>query len=71
MFKGYVTIQDIWEINPFTNTLTTFTVTGKTLKEMLVNNIKIKVEKAKTGESFDILNVSGLTYKFDPTKENT
>jgi 2',3'-cyclic-nucleotide 2'-phosphodiesterase (5'-nucleotidase family) len=70
MFKGYVTVQDIWEINPFTNTLTTFTVTGKTLKEMLVNNIKIKLEKAKTGESFDILNVSGLTYKFDPSKEN-
>ncbi len=70
LLKGYVTIQDIWEINPFTNTLTTFTVTGKTLKEMLSNNIKIKIEKAKTGESFDILNVSGMTYKFDPAKEN-
>jgi 2',3'-cyclic-nucleotide 2'-phosphodiesterase (5'-nucleotidase family) len=70
MFKGYVTIQDIWEINPFTNTLTTFTVTGKTLKEMLVNNIKIKIEKEKMSESIDILNVSGLTYAFDPTKEN-
>ncbi len=70
LLKGYVTVQDIWEINPFTNTLTTFTVTGKTLKEMLVNSIKIRVEKQKTGESIDILNVSGMTYKFDPTKEN-
>jgi 5'-nucleotidase/UDP-sugar diphosphatase len=68
MYKGDVTVGDIWEINPFTNTLVTFSVSGKTLKEMLANNTRIKIEKAKGGESFDILNVSGLTYSYDPGK---
>ncbi len=40
--KGDVTIGDIWEINPFGNTINTFSVSGKTLKEMFSNNIKIR-----------------------------
>lgn len=68
MYAGDVTVGDIWEINPFTNTLVTFSVSGKTLKEMLSNAVKIKVEKAKVGESVDILNVSGLTYSYDIRK---
>ena len=39
LYKGDVTIGDIWEINPFGNTITTFSVSGKTLKEMLLHNI--------------------------------
>lgn len=66
MYKGEVTVGDIWEINPFTNTLVTFSVSGKTLIEMLTNNIRIKFEKTKAGDSFDLLNVSGLTYSYDP-----
>ena len=68
LYKGDVTIGDIWEINPFGNTITTFSVSGKTLKEMLLNNIMIRGEKVKTGESAEILEVSGLTYSYDPRK---
>lgn len=63
--KGDVTIGDIWEINPFGNTLNTFSVTGKTLKEMMSNNVKIRYEKFKKGDSFEILDVSGMTYSYD------
>lgn len=66
--KGDVTIGDIWEINPFGNTIVTFSVSGKTLKEMLVNNIMIREEKAQQGESSEILEVSGLTYSYDLRK---
>jgi 5'-nucleotidase/UDP-sugar diphosphatase len=65
MYKGDVTIGDIWEINPFGNALNTFAVTGKTLKEMLTNNIKLRNEKVKSGEGAEILEVSGLSYTYD------
>jgi 2',3'-cyclic-nucleotide 2'-phosphodiesterase (5'-nucleotidase family) len=68
LYIGDVTVGDIWEINPFGNTIVTFPVSGKTLKEMLVNNIKIRYEKKKTGESSEILEVSGLTYSYDLRK---
>jgi 5'-nucleotidase/UDP-sugar diphosphatase len=68
LYKGNVTVGDIWEINPFGNTIVTFSVSGKTLKEMLANNIMIREEKAQSGESSEILEVSGLTYTYDPRK---
>ncbi len=68
MYKGDVTVGDIWEINPFSNMLVTFSVSGKTLKQMLENNIRIRAEKVKQGESLDIINVSGLTYTYDESK---
>jgi 5'-nucleotidase/UDP-sugar diphosphatase len=68
MYKGDVTIGDIWEINPFGNILNTFSVTGKTLKEMLINNIKLRTVKEKSGEGAEILEVSGLTYIYDSRK---
>lgn len=68
LYKGGVTVGDIWEINPFGNTIVTFSVSGKTLKEMLVNNVKMGYEKKKSGDSPEILDVSGLTYSYDPRK---
>lgn len=35
---GKITVRDIWEIEPFSNTITTFTVTGKELKHILKTN---------------------------------
>jgi 2',3'-cyclic-nucleotide 2'-phosphodiesterase (5'-nucleotidase family) len=68
LYKGDVTVGDIWEINPFGNTIVTFSVSGKVLKEMLANNVRIRYEKKKTGDSPEILDVSGLTYSYDPRK---
>ncbi|RPI18231.1 MAG: bifunctional metallophosphatase/5'-nucleotidase [Ignavibacteriae bacterium] len=66
--KGNVTIGDIWEINPFGNELNVFSVSGKTLKEMLSNNIRLKINKEREEESGEMLNVSGLTYTYDSKK---
>jgi 5'-nucleotidase len=63
--KGDITISDIWEINPFSNEVNTFTVSGKALKQMLANNTRIRLNKAKEGDSGEILEVSGLVYKYD------
>lgn len=71
MYKGDVTVGDIWEINPFGNTINTFSVTGKTLKEMLSNNVKLRYEKQKSGDNLEILEVSGLTYTYDTRKAET
>jgi 2',3'-cyclic-nucleotide 2'-phosphodiesterase (5'-nucleotidase family) len=62
---GAITISDIWEINPFSNEVNTFTVSGKALKQMLANNTRIRLNKTKEGDSGEILDVSGLIYKYD------
>jgi 2',3'-cyclic-nucleotide 2'-phosphodiesterase (5'-nucleotidase family) len=54
---GPITVRDIWEINPFGNTFVTFTITGKTLKQM--------VEWQLDGRS-ERMQVSGLTVQYDP-----
>src|SRR4030095_9309971 len=41
--KGDILVSDIWEINPFGNTVQTFTVSGKTLRQMIKNYIKLKL----------------------------
>ncbi|HEY3251734.1 MAG TPA: 5'-nucleotidase C-terminal domain-containing protein, partial [Ignavibacteria bacterium] len=66
--KGDILVGDIWEINPFGNEVQTFTVSGKTLRQMIKNNIKLRLEKEKTGERLDILETSGLTYSYDSKK---
>ncbi|HMQ80659.1 MAG TPA: 5'-nucleotidase C-terminal domain-containing protein, partial [Ignavibacteria bacterium] len=48
----------------------TITVSGKTLKQMLKNNIKIRLEKISKGEGAELLHNSGLTYSYDSKKAN-
>lgn len=68
LLKGDILVGDIWEINPFGNEIQVITVSGKTLKEMLKNNIKIRAEKIKAGEGAELLHNSGLTYSYDSKK---
>jgi len=63
--KGDITINDIWEINPFGNEIQTFTISGKTLRQMIKNNIKIRISKQDSGEGAEILETSGLNYSYD------
>jgi 2',3'-cyclic-nucleotide 2'-phosphodiesterase (5'-nucleotidase family) len=39
MLAGNITIGDVWEINPFGNSMMKFSVSGKILKQMIANNI--------------------------------
>ncbi len=68
LLKGDILVGDIWEINPFGNDIQTITVSGKTLKQMLKNNIKIRLEKIAKGEGAELLHNSGLTYSYDSKK---
>jgi 2',3'-cyclic-nucleotide 2'-phosphodiesterase (5'-nucleotidase family) len=68
LLKGDILVGDIWEINPFGNDIQTITVSGKTLKQMLKNNIKIRAEKQKAGEGAELLHNSGLNYSYDSKK---
>ncbi|HRE11866.1 MAG TPA: 5'-nucleotidase C-terminal domain-containing protein, partial [Ignavibacteria bacterium] len=70
LLKGDILVGDIWEINPFGNEIQTITVSGKTLKQMLKNNIKIRLEKISKGEVAELLHNSGLTYSYDSRKAN-
>lgn len=71
MPKGNITVGDIWEINPFGNEVNTFSVTGKTLKEMIANNTRIRLRNLSEGETGEILAVSGMTYSYDSRKMQT
>jgi len=66
--KGDITVNDIWEINPFGNELYTFSVSGKVLKEMINNNTNIRLESEKQKKGSEILDVSGMTYTYDSRK---
>ena len=68
LYKGDITEGDIWEISPFGNEMFVYNVSGKTLKQMIKNNIMIRLEKEKGGEGAEILNVSGLSYSYDSKK---
>ena len=70
LLKGDILVGDIWEINPFGNEIQTITVSGKTLKQMMKNNIKIRLEKMSKGEGAELLHNSGLTYSYDSKKAN-
>lgn len=65
LLKGDILVGDIWEINPFGNEVQTFTVTGKTLRQMIRNTIKIRREKIRGGEGAEILHTAGLNYSYD------
>lgn len=68
LLKGPITVSDIWEINPFGNEIDEISVSGKMLKEMLNNNIKIKIDKMKDEKGTEKMIVSGLKYSFDTRK---
>jgi 5'-nucleotidase/UDP-sugar diphosphatase len=57
---GPIKIRDIWEINPFGNTLVTFAVRGDTLRKM--------VEWQAGIQSREFMQVSGLKYRYDSSK---
>lgn len=65
LMKGDINITDIWEINPFGDELNTFSVSGKVLKQMLINNTKKRLLDRKERNALEILDVSGLTYSYD------
>lgn len=56
LLAGPILRRDIWEINPFGNTLMTFEIDGRDVKTML------EWQAAKKGE---FMQVSGLRYVFD------
>jgi len=68
LFKGNITEGDIWEISPFGNEIFVFDVKGKTLRQMIKNNIKLKIEKNMKGEGAEMLNIAGLNYSYDSAK---
>jgi len=68
LLKGDILVGDIWEINPFGNDIQLITVSGKTLRQMLKQNIKIRLDKMKAGEGAELLHNSGLTYSYDSKK---
>ncbi|MEP7146831.1 MAG: bifunctional UDP-sugar hydrolase/5'-nucleotidase [bacterium] len=66
--KGSITVGDIWEINPFGNTIVTFNISGKGLKEMLMNNLRNRVNEIKELGSSDMAIVSGINVVYDSKK---
>jgi 2',3'-cyclic-nucleotide 2'-phosphodiesterase (5'-nucleotidase family) len=66
--KGDITINDIWEINPFGNTIVTFVISGSGLKQMIKNNIKNRVMEINELGSSDMIIVSGLNIVYDSKK---
>jgi len=66
--KGDITVGDIWEINPFGNTIVTFNISGKGLKEMLQNNLRNRVNEIKELGSSDMAIVSGIKVVYDSKK---
>ncbi len=66
--KGDITVGDIWEINPFGNTIITFKVSGKGLKQMMKNSIKNRVNEINELGSSDMIIASGLNVVYDSKK---
>ncbi len=66
--KGDITVGDIWEINPFGNTIVTFTVKGSTLKQMMKNNIGNYLKEMKDEGGSDMIVASGIKVDYDSRK---
>jgi len=65
--KGNIMVRDIWEICPFGNTINVCSVTGKTLKQMIRNNIKTRIVE-NPQETPDFLVMSGMIIYVDFAK---
>ena len=59
ILAGKITLRDMWELNPFGNYFLTFELTGSELKKSLERNASGRGE---------YLQVSGLSYKWNPNK---
>ena len=57
--EGPVTVRDIWEINPFSDRFVSFDLSG----EELLNVLEIN-----SSGDYELMQVSGLTYTYDPEK---
>jgi len=66
--KGDITINDIWEINPFGNTIVTFNISGEGLKQIFENNIKTFVKEVDEKGSSDMIIFSGVKVVYDSKK---
>jgi 2',3'-cyclic-nucleotide 2'-phosphodiesterase (5'-nucleotidase family) len=62
--KGDITVGDVWEINPFGNTIMTFKLQGSTIKKMIANNVKMAM-KNETLNDYDMIIISGLNVVVD------
>ncbi len=63
MIKGNITIGDVWEINPFGNTMMIFKVNGKTLKDMIANAIRTSIKQKDNPEADNII-ISGFYVEY-------
>ena len=59
LLAGNITIRDIWEIAPFTNTLVYFSVKGDSILKLLEHQVNGYAEK---------LQVSGIKFQYDDSK---
>lgn len=67
LLKGNITVGDIWEINPFGNNIMTFSVSGKTIRKMMANNIRM-ASKDEELNGYDMIIFSGMIINVDPVK---
>lgn len=71
LLAGNITVNDIWTINPFGNTIVTMEVNGAVLYEMLSNMIKKNYAEMKEDGHTDLIVTSGLIMEIDPeSKDN-
>ncbi|MGB9695982.1 MAG: bifunctional metallophosphatase/5'-nucleotidase [Ignavibacteria bacterium] len=67
--KGDIKVKDIWEINPFDNTIVVVTVKGNLLKQMMENYLR-KIQTGDSRLSNDNLLVSGVYVEYSSQKLN-
>lgn len=69
--KGDITINDMWELNPFGNVIVTFEVNGKTLEEMMNNFLKLRAEGMASNKRVDMLNLAGMNCYYETIDSDT
>jgi 2',3'-cyclic-nucleotide 2'-phosphodiesterase (5'-nucleotidase family) len=65
---GDITVNDIWTINPFGNTIVTMEVSGKVLIKMLENTLYKNYKEISEEGRTDLIITSGLEIKYDGRK---
>jgi len=63
--KGQITVNDMWEINPFGNTVVVIKLTGKAVRQMFKNNLQTYVKEMDELGSSDLSIVSGMMIEYD------
>jgi 5'-nucleotidase/2',3'-cyclic-nucleotide 2'-phosphodiesterase/3'-nucleotidase len=66
--KGEITVNDMWEINPFGNTVVLIKLSGKAVKQMFRNNLQTYVKEMDELGSSDLSIVSGVKVEYDSKK---